>query len=77
MHYSSSDVCALSKLSLDTGSERERKKKKSTKMTIHIYSLGFIIIIEQTDSHVVSAFFPRAHYQAISEAKFETQRHSV
>lgn len=27
-------------------------------MTIHIYSLGFIIIIEQTDSHVVSAFFP-------------------
>lgn len=27
MHYSSSDVCALSKLSLDTGSEREMKEK--------------------------------------------------
>lgn len=28
MHYSSSDVCALSKLSLDTGSEREMKETK-------------------------------------------------
>lgn len=53
MHYSSSDVCALSKLSLDTGSEREMKetkikeihKKKEKKKTIHIYSLDFIIII--------------------------------
>lgn len=54
MHYSSSDVCALSKLSLDTGSEREmketktkeiHKKKKEKKKTIHIYSLDFIIII--------------------------------
>lgn len=46
MHYYSSDVCALSKLSPDTGSECERqreRKKKSQKMTIHIYSLGFII----------------------------------
>lgn len=52
MHYSSSDVCALSKLSLDTGSEREMKetktnpqKKKKRKKRIHIYSLDFIIII--------------------------------
>lgn len=54
MHYSSSDVCALSKLSLDTGSEREMKetktkeihqKKGEKKKTIHIYSLDFIIII--------------------------------
>lgn len=54
MHYSSSDVCALSKLSLDTGSEREmketktkeiHKKKRRKKKTIHIYSLDFIIII--------------------------------
>lgn len=55
MHYSSSDVCALSKLSLDTGSEREmketktkeihKKKKGEKKKTIHIYSLDFIIII--------------------------------
>lgn len=29
MHYSSSDVCALSKLSLDTGSEREMKETKT------------------------------------------------
>lgn len=47
MHYYSSDVCALSKLSPDTGSEcerqRERGEKKSQKMTIHIYSLDFII----------------------------------
>lgn len=53
MHYSSSDVCALSKLSLDTGSEREmketktnpQKKKKGEKKRINIYSLDFIIII--------------------------------
>lgn len=41
MHYSSSDVCALSKLSLDTGSERERESSQKKEMTIHIYSLGF------------------------------------
>lgn len=34
------------------------------------------LIVQQTDSHVVSAF-PRAHHQVSLEAKFETQRHSV